>query len=109
MIPNFGSLTDSQMYTLQLHQQGLSLEEIAAHRNLPKTVIIEHLIKLIGMSQAVDINRLVSFPRQQAILRAIETVGDTGVEIIYEYLGEQYSYDEIRLVRAAWRQYRMEF
>ena len=97
------------MYTLQLHQQGLSIEEIAHHRNLQRTVVVEHLIKLIGMSQAVDINRLVSLPRQQVIIRAIETVGDTGLAMIYDYLGEQYSYEEIRLVRAAWRHDRMEF
>ena len=109
MIPNFGSLTDSQMYTLQLHQQGLSVEEIARHRNFCQTVVVEHLIKLILMNQAVDINRLVSLPRQQAIIRAMETVGDGDIQTIYEYLGGEYRRDEIRFVRAAWRQYRMEF
>ena len=97
------------MYTLQLHQQGLSIQEIAHHRNLSESVVSGHLIKLIEMSQSVDINRLVSLPRQKAITEAIEAVGDTGLQIIYEHLGEQYSYDEIRLVRAALRQYRMEF
>ncbi len=109
MIPNFGSSTDSQMYTLNLHQQGLSISEIADHRNLSKSVIVEHLIKLMSLGQAVDINRLVSLERQQAIISAIDIVGDTRLEVIYEYLAEQYSYDEIRLVRAAWRQNRMEF
>jgi ATP-dependent DNA helicase RecQ len=109
MIQNYGSSTDSQMYTLQLHQQGLSIEEISHHRNLSASAVVEHLLKLISMNQAVDINRLVSLERQQIIIRAIDTLGDTGLQIIYDYLAEQYSYDEIRLVRAAWRQYRMEF
>ncbi|EAW34239.1 ATP-dependent DNA helicase RecQ [Lyngbya sp. PCC 8106] len=109
MIPNFNSSINSQMYTLQLHQQGLSIQEIAHRRNVSESVVSGHLIKLIGTSQSVDINRLVSLPRQQAITEAIGAVGDTRLQIIYEYLGEQYSYDEICLVRAALRQYRMEF
>lgn len=109
MTPNYGSLTDSRMHTLQLHQQGLSLEEIAKQRNLPTGVIVEHLINLMSMSQPVDINRLVALSSQQAIIRAIETVGDTELKIIYDHLNGQYSYNQIRLVRAFWRQYRIEF
>ncbi len=109
MFSNDYSPSDSQMYTLQLHQQGLSLEEIASQRDLAISTVVEHLTKLIDMSQAVDLDRLVSSSRQQVIIAAIENLGDATIKPIYEYLEENYSYNEIKLVRATWRQSRLEF
>lgn len=109
MLSNDYSPSDSQMYTLQLHQQGLSLEEIASERGLAINTIVDHLTKLIDRSQAVALDRLVSPQRQQVIIAAIENQGDVTLKPIYEYLEENYSYNEIKLVRAAWRQSRIEF
>lgn len=104
-----GSLPDSQMQTLLLHQQGLSIKEIAEKRNLRVETVIEHLIRLMQASQAVDINRLVAPERQNTIIQAIETIGDTSIPSIYKYLGQEYSDTEIKLVLAFWRQSRLAF
>ncbi|NJK39115.1 MAG: DNA helicase RecQ [Oscillatoriales cyanobacterium RM2_1_1] len=109
MSQDAGSLSDSQMVTLQLHQQGLTVEAIAHQRDLKPTTVVDHLIKLIQMGQAVDINRLVAPERQQIITQAIEIVGDIALKPIYEHLQEEYSYDEIKLVRASLQQGRLEF
>jgi len=95
--------SDSQMTTLQLYQQGLSVEEIAQRRSLTPGTIINHLSELIEMRQPVDLNRLVSAQHQKCILKAIQTVGADSLKTIREHLGESFSYEEIRLVRAWWR------
>jgi ATP-dependent DNA helicase RecQ len=39
---------------------------------------------------------------KKVILQAIKTIGAGSLTPIKEYLGEEYSYSEIRLVRALW-------
>ncbi|HLO51904.1 MAG TPA: DNA helicase RecQ [Kamptonema sp.] len=92
----------TQMLTLQLYQQGLTVEIIAEMRDIRPSTVYSHLAELIEMKQPVDINQLVSNKRQQSIIAAIEVVGDNSLNAIYQILGEKYSYDEIKLVRALW-------
>ena len=93
----------SQMTTLQLHQQGLNIEEIAQERNLAVSTVSSHLSELIEMNQPVAINKLVSADKQQNIIKAIKQVGDVTLTAIKNALSEDCSYDEIRLVRGWWR------
>jgi len=93
----------SQMATLQLHQQSLSVAEIAQERNLAVSTINTHLSELLTMNQPVALNKLVSADKQQVIINCINQVGDTALSTIKESLGEDYSYDEIKLVRGWWR------
>ncbi|HAA30487.1 MAG TPA: DNA helicase RecQ [Cyanobacteria bacterium UBA8553] len=95
--------SNTHMVTLQFHQQGLSIEEIAEKRNFSPSTIINHLGELIEMQQPVDLNQLVPPEHQKPIIQAIQTVGDQFLKNIREHLGEEYSYDEIRLVRSWWR------
>lgn len=95
--------TNTHMVTLQHYQQGLSVEEIAQKRGFTPRTIVAHLSELLEMKQPVDLNRLVSPERQKPILQAIQTVGSDSLKILRENLGEQYSYEEIQLVRAWWR------
>ena len=95
--------SETQLFTLQLHRQGLSVEEIAQQRNVRTTTIIRHLSDLIEMNQPVELNRLVSPPRQQKIWQAFQVIGIGSLSQIREYLGQEYTYDEIRLVRGRWQ------
>lgn len=95
--------SDTELLTLQLHTQGLSVTEIAEKRNIRATTIIRHLSDLVEMNQPVDLNCLVTPMRQQNIWQAFTTVGVESLSQIREYLGEEYTYDEIRLVRGKWR------
>jgi len=94
---------NTHMVTLQFYQQGLSIEEIAQKRGFSLSTIITHLSELIEMQQPIDLNKLVSSERQKPIVQAIQTVGADSLKSIREHLGEEYSYEEIRLVRAWWR------
>lgn len=95
--------SDSKLLTLQLHRQGLTVEEIAQKRNLSVSTIATHIAELIAMNQPVDLDLLVIPVRQQFILKAIQAVGAASLKPIYEYLGESYTYDEIKFVRAWWQ------
>jgi ATP-dependent DNA helicase RecQ len=95
--------SNTHMVTLQFHQQGLSIEEIAQKRGFSPRTIITHLSELLEMKQPVDLNRLVSPELQKPILQAIQTVGAESLKTIREHLGEQYTYEDIQLVRSWWR------
>ncbi|EGJ33017.1 MULTISPECIES: DNA helicase RecQ [Moorena] len=95
--------SSTYMKTLQFYQQGLSVEEIAQQRGYTTRTIIDHLSQLIEMNQPVDLKRLVPLERHEPIIKAIEKVGDQYLKKLREYLGESYSYDDIKLVRAWWR------
>ncbi|AFY32845.1 DNA helicase RecQ [Calothrix sp. PCC 7507] len=98
-----GLPSDTEISTFQLHQQGLSVEEIAQKRNMRPTTIIRHLVDLIEKNQQVDLNKLLPLERQQKIWQVLEVLGDISLVPIKEQLGESYTYDEIRLVRGKWR------
>ncbi len=100
----FNSLpSDTEIFTFQLHKQGLSVAEIAQKRNIRPTTIIRHLADLIEKNQPVDLNHLVPLEHQQKIWQVLEVLGDISLTAIREQLGESYTYDEIRLVRGKWR------
>ena len=94
----------TQLITLDLYEQGLSIEEIAKQRNLRTSTITSHLAEMLEMGKEIDISGLVFPERQNIIMAAIKEVGDTeALKPIYEYLEEKFTYDEIRLVKAFWR------
>ncbi|MBN3894264.1 MAG: DNA helicase RecQ [Nostoc sp. NOS(2021)] len=99
--PNSPSYTELQ--TLQLHQQGLNIAQIAQKRNLSPATVSNHLEKLIEKNQPVDLNQLVSVEHQQKIWQVLEVLGEISLTPIKEQLGESYTFDEIRLVRGKWR------
>ncbi|MDY6781024.1 MAG: helix-turn-helix domain-containing protein [Cyanobacteriota bacterium] len=100
--------TSTQLTSLQLYQQGLNLEEIAKERGLKPNTIATHLSEAMEMNQPVDLNRLVEPHLHEAIIRAIETVGDSSLKVLRDRLGEEYSYATIQLVRAWWRRQQNE-
>lgn len=95
-------LSETCRQTLRLYQQGLSLSQIAAERNVRLSTVLDHLATLIEAGEAVVLDDLVPPERQHAIREAIATVGEESLRAIYIHLQEAYDYPEIRLVRAHW-------
>jgi ATP-dependent DNA helicase RecQ len=103
--PNLSNVASySQMQTWELYRQGLTVQGIANARGMSPNTISGHLVELMEMGWEVDINVLVDSERQQAIVNAIEVIGDERLKAIYEFLQEVYTFEEIKLVRAWWRQ-----
>lgn len=90
--------------TLELYEQGHRPEDIAQLRNLRRSTIIRHLSELIEAGDArVNLDDLVPRDRQQAIWTALDAADDHRLGEIRAHLGDQYSYDEIRLVRGQYQ------
>ncbi|MEG4277678.1 DNA helicase RecQ [Microcoleus sp. MON1_C1] len=109
-LPNLANVASySQMQTWELYRQGLTVQGIANARGMSPNTISGHLIELMEMGREVDINLLVESERQQAIVYAIEVMGDEKLRAIYDFLEERYTFEEIKFVRAWWRQNYVSF
>ncbi len=93
----------TQMKTLQLYQQGLDINAIAIARDMVESTITTHICELIETQQPIDLNRFVTPEQQEVIFAVIEKVGGESLKVIREHLGEDYNYDQIKLVRSWWR------
>ncbi|MGP1386260.1 MAG: DNA helicase RecQ [Thainema sp.] len=103
VLPTEAYLSSTHLQTLKLHQDGLSPEEIAARRNVKARTVYDHLACLIESGQPVYIDGLVAPERQTVIWQLIEKTQSERLKLLKEELGDEYSYDEIRLVLGAWR------
>ena len=101
--PSKSEVSHTHLQTLDLYQQGLSLAAIATKRSVRENTISEHLIKLIECGYEVNIDRIVPPAKATAIELAINTVGVERLTPIKEHLGDDYNYEEIKLVRARLR------
>jgi ATP-dependent DNA helicase RecQ len=95
-------LPETLATTLSLYQQGCSLDEISQQRKLKMSTISSHITELIEKDYPIAIDDLVPSERQQQIRAAILKVGASSLTPIRAVLGEEFSFDEIKLVRADW-------
>ena len=93
--------------TGRLLRQGLSIEEIARRRGLTEGTIVSHLEFLTRAGEELDLDRHLPLPEQrEKIAAAFRDLGslDTVLKPVKEMVGEDCSYEEIRLVRISLRQ-----
>jgi ATP-dependent DNA helicase RecQ len=86
--------------TLEMYRQNFTIREIAKKRGLAVSTIASHLEKLILDGADISIDRIVDPKRQQHIKEVFKEIGTEVLSPVKEKLGEDYSYEEIRLVRA---------
>ena len=83
---------------------GLTLEEIAVERTLKISTIFAHVEKLREEGREMDIDRLRPLDEERLgqILGAFRTLSTEALspvrEYLYETFGEEYDYDEVRLL-----------
>ena len=87
---------DSHLETLQLHQQKLSIEEIAEKRELALSTVENHLIQCAQQGMEVDFNRLIPAKYIPLLQEAVEEVGRDRLKPIKEQLPEEVSYFMIK-------------
>ncbi len=86
--------------TRQLVHQKRSLHELANIRGLTVGTIIAHLEKLAGEDPMIDLEHLrPAQPRFARIKAAFEQADGPALSPVRTILGDDYSYDEIRLAR----------
>ncbi len=87
--------------TLDLAKQGLSINEIAEHRELAGSTVTGHLQRLIGSGDLADYNPYLPDPTElERILNAFDLIGDIALRPVRDFLGDDYSYADLALVRA---------
>jgi ATP-dependent DNA helicase RecQ len=87
---------DSHLETLQLHQQSLTVQEIAEKRDLALSTVENHLIQCAQQGMEVDFTRLIPKEYIQLLEKAVEEVGRDRLKPIKEQLPEEVSYFMIK-------------
>ncbi len=76
------------------------MHEIAKKRGLALSTISSHLEKLILDGEDISVDSIVDPEKQQHIKKTLKELGMQAMSPVKEKLGDSYSYEEIRLVRA---------
>jgi ATP-dependent DNA helicase RecQ len=97
------SKASTQRETLAMYENGLDIDEIARDRGLKPATVWTHLVQLLEAGYAINIDRLVTPERQNVIYEAIEAIGGDSLRNLFDHLREEYTYDEIKIVRAIWQ------
>ncbi len=93
--------------TKQLLEQGRSMTEVAAERGLSLSTVVSHIEKLLTDGEDVNLSPLLpSSARLEIIQNALDRSGATALAPVKAMLGKDYTYEEIRLVRAFMHQSR---
>ncbi len=95
-----GAGPSTRQVTLEMYNAGKSVEEIARERNVRVGTVINHLAELIEKGQTIDVAEVVPADRYDVIVGALQQIGGALLKPVKEWLGDDYSYEEIRLVRA---------
>lgn len=90
----------SEYVTLEMLNKDVDLDEITLKRNLSLNTIYGHIENLILAGENIPIEKLVKKEKIELIKCAILEMGGETLKPIKERLGDNYSYGEIRLVRA---------
>ena len=92
--------TSTVQTTLELYKQRLTMREIAQKRDMAVSTIASHLEKLILNGEDISVDSMVDPEKQQQIIQTLKELGMEALSPVKEKLGDKYSYEEIRLVRA---------
>jgi len=90
----------TQLETLELFNKNYDPAAIAAARELTLNTIYEHLAFLVEKNLIKDISKLVNSKKQEKIIAAIKKVGADKLTPIKDELGDDYSWEEIKIARA---------
>ena len=85
--------------TRQLVEQGLLLDEVARRRGRSKSTIVVHLERLLQAGSDIDLRPLLPPDRFAQIRTAFKQSGGTLISAIKDILGDDYSYEESRVVQ----------
>ena len=100
------SSASSERYirTKEMLSQKLPVSEIADREGFKYGTIVRHIEKLILNGEDINIDYLKpSGERLEKIKMAFEECGDERLKPVFDFLDEEYSYDEIRLGKLFWK------
>src|SRR5690606_35174631 len=87
----------SQRLSFQLYQQGKSIAEIAAERNLAEGTVNSHLAEFIKTGE-LPVTALVAEEKINSAMKLLPQMENLNLTPLREKLGDHYSYSELRAV-----------
>ena len=93
---------DSYLATYTLLAAGMDLGTIAARRGIRASTVVTHLEMLLKRGHDVDVDQYLPLEHRYAIERCLDDDPQAPLTDLKRRLPEEITYDEIRLVRAAW-------
>ena len=100
-----GARTTTHDSTRAMLARGLTVEEIAKERRMRETTVLGHIEHLAHRGEALEVAHLAPPPdRMRRIEEALKVCGSAFLRPVWEYLGPEYTYDEIRVARVCLRQ-----
>ena len=91
----------TQRQTLELLLSGLSISDVSRRRGLTEATIMSHLEHLIAAGETLPLERQLPDPeRVTRISEAFAQMQSPALTPVKNILGDDYSYEELRLVRA---------
>jgi len=88
----------SHLVTLEMYQEGQSLEQISLERKLKIITVQDHLVRCSTEGHAVNWNALIPPDYEQLILRKIGELGASKLKILKDALPEEVEYTAIKAV-----------
>ena len=91
--------------TRRLLSQGLSVAQIAAQRGLSEVTVIGHIERMVDEGTVLDLEHAIpGVERLGQIEEAFDVCGSVLLRPVWEFLGDRFTYDELRLARVYLRQ-----
>jgi ATP-dependent DNA helicase RecQ len=86
--------------TKKLVEQKMPIDKIAKARKMTVGTITSHIEKLVASREKIDIEYLrPPAKKMEKIVRAFQQSGGTALSPVREILGDEFSYDELRVAR----------
>ena len=93
------SRSGTKYISFDMFNKGMTIEEIANERGFVSSTIEGHLAFFVKTGE-LDINRLLSPEKQNAIKEALEKEQNNSLSAVKHILGDNFSYGEIKLMTA---------
>ncbi len=90
----------TQLETLELFNDKLSIDDIAQKRNLKPGTVVDHICWLAGKKLIKNFDNLVEKKKEKEILDVVKNTGKEKLGPIKEKLGNNFTWDEIKLTLA---------
>ena len=85
--------------TKKLALKKISIETMASMRGVSAKRILDHIEKLISSGEEIDLDYLRPPPEKLKNSRRLSEIGRAALAPVRAILGEQYSYEELRIAR----------
>jgi ATP-dependent DNA helicase RecQ len=86
----------------ELFDQGLSVDDVCLQLDRAQSTVTQYLEQYIRLHRITDIDRWVKPAVREQVRASIARLGNERLKPLFEDLNGQISWDELRLVSAAW-------